>query len=576
MIKPAANLKIRMRILLVLIIGILVFSSILLYAAITFAEIVIKAQLIDHLESINKEAGKSLVLLLNRVNILSVSFFENQDIQSLIVDDTMPFHEKKIKIKESIDNIQPDWNLIGDIVIVDAKGGIYQYSEGVNSLPEPGESFIYQIKNSKKVGVIGSVVQDFDKNGYILYGKKFRGFFSDRERGYLIFYIKEAAIKDEYTGNIKSYGSSFIISGKDEVLSHPDKNKLGTRLFDGTPFYYNGKFRYFTMDYQQKPTIITIYKFDEELRDIGADLRIISLIPRDKLFESTTKVNLFIFLIGIVMSIIAIIFSFSISRNITKPVMALGEKLKNFGRNQMVELNFAGNSGDEIRELEKTYNSMILRIRDLIERNNKEKEKQRELELIALQAQINPHFLYNTLDAIGWMAKLKNQESIWILVMSLSKFFRISLHKGEHFITVGEEIELVKNYMNITQIRFPNQFDATYDIEEEILDSKMLKITLQPLVENAVKHGISPKESFGHVTIRGYRRKEELVFEVIDDGVGFDAGKELRSIDHDFLGGYGLKNVDERIKLEYGKEFGLSIFSEPGKGTKIVVCLGFR
>ena len=493
-------------------------------------------------ESINNEANKSLVLLLNRVNMVSVSLFENQEMQDLIVNDTLPIQEKKNRYKEIVDNLHLDTDLIGDIAIIDEKGNIYQYSEGKSVIPEPEESFVDQIRNSKKIGVLGKVVQDSNKAGYILYGKKFRSFYSDGERGYLIFYIKETAIRDEYKDNLESYGSSFILSGNDEVISSPDVNKLGTTLFDGSPFVYNGKFRYFTMDYEHKPAIITVYKFFEELQDFDVDWRIITVIPRDKLFELTDKVKQYTSIIWILMSIVAVILSFSISNNITKPVKALGEKLKSFGQNQMVELHFARNSGDEIWELEESYNHMIVRINDLIERNNIEKEKQRELELIALQAQINPHFLYNTLDSIGWMAKLKNQESIWTLVMALSKFFRISLHKGEYFITVDKEIELVKSFMTITQIRFPNKFDVTYEIDEDCLDCKMLTyVILQPLVENAVKHGISPMEGFGHITIRGWRSEEGLVFEVTDDGVGFNAEKDLSSGEKDLLGGYGIK-----------------------------------
>ena len=279
----------------------------------------------------------------------------------------------------------------------------------------------------------------------------------------------------------------------------------------------------------------------------------------------------------IAITIIVILVSTRIAYTITKPIVSLRDHVNKLG-NGKTDVVLSTNAKDEIWELENSFNKMVVRIQDLIERNNQEKEKQKEMELIALQAQINPHFIYNTLDAIGWMAKLKKETEIERMVMALSTFFRTSLHKGEQYIMVKEEIELVESYVTIEKMRFPEKFDIIYNISDEIRDCLMLKIILQPLVENAIKHGISEKEGKGLITINGYAEDEDLVFEVIDDGVGFDVcTKEFQAAyNHIKRSGYGLRNVDERIKLEYGDDYGLKFESEKGKGTRVYVRLKIK
>ncbi|UUZ80247.1 sensor histidine kinase [Paenibacillus sp. P26] len=200
------------------------------------------------------------------------------------------------------------------------------------------------------------------------------------------------------------------------------------------------------------------------------------------------------------------------------------------------------------------------------------------MELIAHQAQINPHFLYNTLDAIGWLAKIHKQNEIEKMVIALSSFYRLSLHKGDKYITVEEEIGIVQSYVAIEALRFPGKFEVQYDIAEDILAFKMLKIIIQPLIENAIKHGISGKRGKGLVTIRGYRSGDSLRFEITDDGAGFDVGTFKKQGEPRPYkgGGYGIRNVNERIQLEYGFGYGVEIRSTVGAGTTSVVTVRIK
>ena len=224
-------------------------------------------------------------------------------------------------------------------------------------------------------------------------------------------------------------------------------------------------------------------------------------------------------------------------------------------------------------KLEEKYDEMVTHIFDLMEKSRDDAEMQRKLELDSLQMQINPHFLYNTLDALSWMARLKGDTDIENLAVNLAMFFRLSLHKGDKFITVGEELELVRHYLEIEEIRCPGKVKVTFVTDEKLTRYKTLKLILQPVAENVVKHAFVEKQ--GNLTIRTYLDGNDIVFEVEDDGVGFDTNADKAKKESD-LGGFGLYNVNERIKLEYGEDYGVTVHSEIGKGTKVVLKIAKR
>ncbi len=241
---------------------------------------------------------------------------------------------------------------------------------------------------------------------------------------------------------------------------------------------------------------------------------------------------------------------------------------------------------DEITELGISFNLMIGRIRELVNAKLREQENLKKAELKALQAQINPHFLYNTLDTIVWMAESNKTGQVIDIVRALSSFFRIALSKGKEWISLRQEIEHVSSYLTIQKMRYRDILDYKIEVEEELLDSTILKLTLQPLVENALYHGIKTKRNGGTVVVQAKRVGEEnVLLDVQDDGVGFTPYKlaqlqESLAEDLDEIsmgeGGFGLKNVHKRIQLYYGKEYGLSIQSQYRGGTHVSVMIPRR
>ena len=281
----------------------------------------------------------------------------------------------------------------------------------------------------------------------------------------------------------------------------------------------------------------------------------------------------------------AIIFSvmatWAISRSIYIPIKKLHDVTTTITKNDLQALVTSDNV-DEITELGMSFNIMIGKIRELLDAKIKEQENLKKAELRALQAQINPHFLYNTLDTIIWMAESKKTDQVIEIVRALSSFFRISLSKGKDWITVGEEIERTRSYLTIQKMRYRDIVDYKIEVDEEVLDNTILKLSLQPLVENALYHGIKNKRNGGTITVRAKQRDgNEVLLEVEDDGVGFTPEKlaqvqvELSDNSDEIRleSGFGIDNVNKRIKLYYGKQYGLSIKSEYQVGTCVAVVI---
>lgn len=290
--------------------------------------------------------------------------------------------------------------------------------------------------------------------------------------------------------------------------------------------------------------------------------------------------SIFGMLAAVVFSIVA---AWRISHSIYLPIKKLHNITTTVAREDLEPLMTSDNV-DEIAELGMSFNILVGKVRELLTAKIKEQENLKKAELRTLQAQINPHFLYNTLDTIIWMAEANRPTQVVELVQALSRFFRITLSKGKDWITVGEEFEHVSSYLTVQKIRYRDILDYKIDLDADTLAGTMLKLTLQPLVENALYHGIKNKRGGGVITVSGRKQTaDHMVFEVADDGIGIPADKlaQLRaSIDNEpFLSGdngFGLCNVNQRLKLYYGKQFGLTIQSEYGVGTTVAAVIPLR
>ncbi len=265
-----------------------------------------------------------------------------------------------------------------------------------------------------------------------------------------------------------------------------------------------------------------------------------------------------------------------VTNRLTRRLKIMVKGLKSV-RDENINIKLQVENHDELGELAESFNHMTDRIHDLIERVYKAQIMEKESELKALEAQINPHFLYNALSTISWMARKISAENIDDLSFQLSKFYRLVLSKGNSFITVEDEINLLKAYVEIEKIRFENMFHVEYDLDEEALSFKMIKIILQPIAENTISHGIAPKDSKGTMVVRLRHDEDNLYFTMIDDGVGMSKDTlDIISRGHVIRkreSGYAIHNIVERLKSVYGENAQVTIFSRPGIGCSVNITI---
>lgn len=237
-----------------------------------------------------------------------------------------------------------------------------------------------------------------------------------------------------------------------------------------------------------------------------------------------------------------------------------------------LEVELVSTERDEIGDLTRGFNQMLSRIRQLIQEVYESRIRQKQYEMTALRAQINPHFLYNSLSLINWKALEIGSDDISKATLALSRYYRTSLNKGKNTMSIREEIDNVRSYLQIQEMFHDYSFTVKMDVAEDILDYRTLNLILQPLAENAIAHGIDRRRGSepGVITISGRRDGNCVVLSVADNGVGMEQEK-AQTILTEKSSGYGVRNVNSRIQLEYGEAYGLSIESEPGKGTKVTV-----
>ncbi|MBS5622205.1 MAG: sensor histidine kinase [Clostridium sp.] len=307
--------------------------------------------------------------------------------------------------------------------------------------------------------------------------------------------------------------------------------------------------------------------------------RTVGVFSMDEVMSSVNTIVYILFTCVIISLVLVVIVSFKFSRTLTNPIFKLKRLMKQAESGDLtVRFNFQHN--DEIGELGQSFNHMIARIDQLIQMVYVEQENKRTAEMKSLQEQIKPHFLYNTLDTISWMARDYDAEDIVRLVDALTNMFRIGLSHGKDIITVKEEITHVSNYLYIQKIRYKDKLNYVIHVDESLYAIEVPKLILQPLVENAIYHGVKAKRGGGTITITGVPEGENLVFTVQDDGAGMPQEKveELnrrmseRSV-LDEQKSFGLFYIRERIQLCYGTGYGVHVESALGEGTRVTITL---
>jgi two-component system sensor histidine kinase YesM len=298
---------------------------------------------------------------------------------------------------------------------------------------------------------------------------------------------------------------------------------------------------------------------------------VISIVSFGELSNQSNIYMLVIFCMLILNGIMSFLGLILASYNITRPIDKLIRSMRGVENGEFKKVNIeTGN--DEIGKLKNVYNTMICKIENLIEEIVKEQRVKRKAELDVLQSQIKPHFLYNSFDAISSLALDGRNDEVYKIIKALGNFYRMSLSNGKEVITVDEELQTVKSYLTIQQIRYDNMFTVTMDIDERISKYKILKLVLQPLIENSIYHGIKPTRKRGNIFISTSLKSDYVELVVQDDGVGISKDK-LSSIQNHNIEGIGLHGTIERLNIFYNGKSKFEVKSEVGKGAKVTIYI---
>ena len=306
----------------------------------------------------------------------------------------------------------------------------------------------------------------------------------------------------------------------------------------------------------------------------GSPWRVVGVSYVDELVTSSLWENFWLLaLAAVAILLAALVSSIVISRALSRPLKGLSRAMRQFEKNADTFTYAPVGGAREVQELSESFGHMVVKIQHLMETVRREEINLRKTELKALQAQINPHFLYNTLDSIAWMCEQGRNDEAVQMVNALAQLFRISISRGHELIPIRSELRHAESYLKIQKHRYKNQFSYRFDVDESCLDFLCNKITLQPIIENAIYHGINGLVDEGEIVITLRAEGTDVVFTVADNGVGMDQAQIeaiLRKERSDHTG-IGIKNVNDRLKIYFGEGYGITIDSEPDVGTTVTI-----
>ncbi|MGG3468560.1 sensor histidine kinase [Neobacillus pocheonensis] len=376
----------------------------------------------------------------------------------------------------------------------------------------------------------------------------------------LVFNIKASDLKIIIQGEDPTTNRILLDSGGRPIISTGDLSVRDySQLIEKIGLLSGGVNKHWSMKYADSFIVWS--------KPFNSDWHILQVTPWNDLTKESRKMATILLSIGMIAIIIALLITLYLSKQFTKPILVLTKGMNDYPAT-FREDQLPSDYHNEFGLLFQGYRRLMNRIEELYRSLEQQHRRQREAEILALQAMINPHFLYNTLDQVNWMAIEAGQEQISRVLELMGKMFRIGLSNGESMIRIEEEIVHLECYMEIQQIRWGEGLTFTIEIPNHVKEYYIPKLTLQPFVENALMHGFHGR-SAGSINIVAYEIEDELLFTISDNGVGIRADAEMNKKRK--TGGYGMRNVRERMESYFGYPYGIEVDSEEGKGTTISI-----
>ncbi|WP_314587954.1 sensor histidine kinase [Paenibacillus terrigena] len=535
----------------------------------------------DYTSQIIDQVDRNIKSYITNMEYITLMALNNADIRNFM---NSPNHntlksddEARLRIRNYFQSIRNSRKDISSIILAGDKGSYYVSDRSdANLKPNlnlSNQSWFVKAKEAQGLVVISSpYVQHIYLKEYrwvISFSREIR---SDNDKQSLGVYSID--LDFDVINNICSdisigqRGYIFIVDKEGNVIYHPQQqivySQLKSEMIEQVLRDDNGSF---VINEGANSRMYTT-------KDTGYGWKIVGVAYLDELVSNKEAIKRSFLFTGALCIVIGLICAVIISHKLSLPI----KRLESYMR-EVEEGNFNIRSDiistNEIGKLSKRFNMMIGKIRELMNQIVVEQEFKRKSELKALQAQINPHFLYNTLGSIVWMAEGKKMEEVVTMTLALSNLLRASIGKGSELIPIQVEIEHITNYLTIQKMRYKSKLDFRIDIDEGIWHCKIPKLVLQPLVENSIYHGIKYKSGPGIIRIIGEKSLDCILLKVIDTGIGIDSEKLQQILsNHNSIEdkGVGVMNVNERLRLYFGEPYGLS-FKSQGEGTEVTICI---
>lgn len=370
-----------------------------------------------------------------------------------------------------------------------------------------------------------------------------------------------------------SSGYLYLVDGEGEIIYHPRQQLIYAGLLEENNLtaahYKDGTHTETFLGSRRQVTVKTVGY---------TGWKLVGVVPSDSVLGNYGQLLLFFLFVVLFLVFLLVFVNLHLSERISVPIKALDRSIKELEKGRQ-DVDFAVSGPYEIEHLSHSIRSMVSTLRHLMDDIIEQEEQKRRSELDVLQSQINPHFLYNTLDSVVWMVENGRADEAILMVTSLARFFRISLSRGSNIISLADELEHARYYLTIQQMRFKNKFTAEITASDEVKSLYTIKLIVQPILENAIYHGMTYADGDGEISVRAFREGEDVVVDVADNGPGMPREVVERLLDQGYSSpggkgsGIGLRNVHQRIRLTFGEAYGLSIYSEPDTGTTVRIRL---
>jgi len=426
--------------------------------------------------------------------------------------------------------------------------------------------FLFQLHQTYGNNIFSNVIQDKDGKNVIYLGRILNYNTQNQIYGMVTIGLSEELLyrlieKEEQNKSV------YLLNEKNEIISASDKSLLNLPFSEAIGPELSSNQEVVTIN--DHPALL-VYN------TMFHGWKTVSLTPLDEIMRSSRITALQIVVIALFSLVLSILMIVVIAEYLTRRLRKLNLQAAQIEQGNFI-LTPDDFSKDEIGQLRVAFNEMSTRLKDLIEKLYVKEIAKRDAELYALQSQINPHFLYNTLSGISSLAIQNGDVEVSQIVNHLARFYQTSLNMGDQYITLEKELALTKHYLAIQHMRFESSFMVRWEIDESLYAQEIIKLLLQPFVENTINHAMDDAHKCLNIDIRVYQSVHvgvpALLLEVEDDGCGMSSERLENLLVSESKAGYGIKNVHERVQLAYGKNYGVTIHSEAGRGTKIIITL---